>query len=320
VSDDQALMAKAADLYHLRKLTQQQIADRLGLSRPAVSRLLTRARAQGIVRIDIAFPDAGHRALERELEERYGLREAIVVTGHSESPSATRRAVAQAAARYLGRRLRGGERIGISWGTTVQATVEQTIGRRLRVTVVPLVGGVGQVTPGIHANELASRLADRLGGRVHLLHAPALVAYGDVRDALLSDPEVDKALGLARQSDVAVVGLGAPVASSTLVRTGYFTPDDLRALRHRGAVGDICTRFFTRDGLPADDALDRRTLAVDLEDLRRIPAVIAVAGGLEKAEAIAGALRGRLVDILVTDHLAARTAVRMTREQVEARR
>jgi deoxyribonucleoside regulator len=312
------LLAKVADLYHLRGLTQQQIADRLGLSRPAVSRLLTRARAQGIVRIDIAFPEAGHRALERELEERYGLREAIVVTGRSESPTATRRVLGRAAARYLGRRLRGGERIGISWGTSVQATVEQTARRRLRVTVVPLVGGVGQVTPGIHANELASRLADRLGGRVHLLHAPALLARRDVRTALLSDPGVRDALDLARRSEVALVGIGALIASSTLVRTGYFTPDDLKALRHKGAVGDICTRSYTRDGLPADGVLDRRILAVDLDDLRRIPTVIAVAGGLEKAEAIDGALRGRLVGVLVTDHLAARAVLRMSRERLEA--
>jgi DNA-binding transcriptional regulator LsrR (DeoR family) len=317
MSDDHVLMAKVADLYHLRGLTQQEIADRLGLSRPAVSRLLARARAEGIVKVEIAFPEAGHRALERELEEQFGLREAIVVAGRSESPAATRRVVGQAAARYLGRRLHGGERIGISWGTTVQAAVEHMSRRALRVTVVPLVGGVGQVTPGIHANELASRLADRLDGRVHLLHAPAVVAQRDVRDALLSDPEIRKALDLARRSDVALVGLGALIASSTLVRTGYFTADDLKTLRRKGGVGDVCTRSFTRDGQPADGALDRRILAVELEDLRRIPTVIAAAGGMEKAEAIAGALRGRLASVLVTDHLAARAVLQTTREWAE---
>jgi len=315
---EHALMAKVADLYHLRNLTQQQIADRLGLSRPGVSRLLARARAQGVVKIEIALPEATHRALERELEERYGLLEAVVVTGRSESPAATRRVVGEAAARYLARRLRRSQRIGISWGTTVQATVEHVAARRLGVTVVPLVGGVGQVTPGIHANELASRLAERLDGRVHLLHAPAVVAQRGVRDALLSDPDVREALEAARRSQVALVGLGALVASSTLVRSGYFTADDLKALRRRGAVGDVCTRMFTRDGLPADAALDRRILAVELDDLRRIPTVVGVAGGMEKAEAIAGALRGRLVNVLVTDHLAARAVLRAGREAAEA--
>lgn len=318
MGEEHMLMAKVADLYHLRDLTQQQIADRLGLSRPTVSRLLKRARRQGVVKIEIAFPDNIHRPMERELEERFGLREAIIVTGRSESPAATRRVIGPAAARYLGRFLRGGERIGISWGTTARAVVDQITPRRLHVMVVPLVGGVGQVTPGIHANELATQLAGLLDGQVHLLHAPAVVAHSGVRNALLSDPRVRRAFDLARRSDVALVGIGALVPSSTLVQTGYFSPDDLKMLRRKGAVGDICTRSFTGDGQPADDALDRRILAVELDDLRRIPTVIAVAGGMEKAEAIHGALRGRLVDVLVTDHLAARAVLRLVREHVEA--
>lgn len=308
--DDHALMAKVADLYYTRDLTQQAIASRLGVSRPTVSRLLERARAVGIVRIEITAPSDTHAALERGLEETFGLREAIVAAGHSESPGATRRALAQAAAAYLDRVVKARARIGVSWGTTLSAVLDVVRPRRLRVEVVPLVGGVGRADPEIHANDLARRLAGLYHGRVTLLHAPAIVAQPSVRDALLSDPRIREVLTLARKVDLALVGIGALVPSSTLVQSRFFTADDLAALRGRGAVGDICTRAFDAAGQPVDHALDARILAVDLEALRRIPTVVAVAGGFEKADAIAGALRGGLVDVLVTDHFAARAVLR----------
>jgi deoxyribonucleoside regulator len=318
--DGRQLMAKVADLYYLRDLTQQEIADRLGLSRPTVSRLLQRARAEGVVRIEVNPPEESHHDLARELEERFGLREAVVVTGRSESPTLTRRALGQAGARYLDRCLKGREVVGVSWGTTLNEVVHHVRPRPLRTTVVPLVGGAGQVAPGVHANDLARRLAQAHGGEVHLLHAPAVVASPEVQEALCSDPGIRRALDLARRAQVALVGVGALVPSSTLVQSGYFSVRELAALRERGAVGDVCTRPYTRDGLPVDEALQRRIVAVQFEDLRRIPTVVAVAGGLEKAEAILGLLRGDLVDVLVTDHLAARAVLRSLRAEREVGR
>ncbi len=104
------------------------------------------------------------------------------------------------------------------------------------------------------------------------------------------------------------------------MQSGYFSVRELAALRERGAVGDVCTRPYTRDGLPVDEALQRRIVAVEFEDLRRIPTVVAVAGGLEKAEAILGLLRGDLVDVLVTDHVAARAVLRSLRAEREVGR
>jgi DNA-binding transcriptional regulator LsrR (DeoR family) len=302
------LTAKVADLYYMRDMTQQEIAERLGISRPTVCRLLQRSRAEGIVRIDVIPPDGAYHQIERELEERFALREAIVVT------TATQRALGRAAAEYLDRILKGGEKIGVSWGTTLRAVVDSLRPRPLGPTVVPLVGGVGQIAPGIHANDLAHGIAEAFGGEVHLLHAPAVVASARVRRAMLSDGGIARSLAMARQVDVALVGIGALVPSSTLVHSGYFSADQLAALRRRGGVGDICTRAFTREGAPVDDALERRILAVELSDLRRIPQVVGVAGGPAKADAIHGALSGRLVDVLVTDHQAARAVLRSAKE------
>jgi DNA-binding transcriptional regulator LsrR (DeoR family) len=317
MTDEHALIVKAADLYYLRDFTQEAIARRLGLSRPTVSRLLARARRSGVVRIEIASPDHAFTRLEAALEERFGLREALVVRG-SERPEATRAALGRRAAAALDRVLKGGERVGVSWGTTLRATIDALRPRRLRTTVVPLVGGVGSVAAQIHANDLARRLAEAHGGVHHLLHAPAIVASPAVREALLSDPRIARVLEAARRVEVALVGIGALVPSSTVVQSGYFTLRDLAALRSLGAVGDVCTRPFSIEGRPVDPRLDRRILAVSLADLRRIPTVIAVAGGAEKAEAITGALRAGFVDILVTDHLAAQAVLRAARVAEEA--
>ncbi|MDQ7829094.1 MAG: sugar-binding transcriptional regulator [Armatimonadota bacterium] len=305
---DHALLARVADLYYLQDLTQQAIAERLGLSRPTVSRLLRRARAEGVVRIEVARAPEAYPKLARALERR-GVREAVVVEAAAD-PAVTRAAVGRAGAALLVRLLRPGMRLGISWGRSVAAVVEALPAqRRVPVELVPLVGGVGQVRSEIHANDLVRRAAAALGGRVTLLHAPAVAAHPRVRQALLSDPAIRRVLDLARRADVALVGIGAPVPSSTLVESGYFSAADLAALRRRGAVGDVCTRFFTAEGRPAAPELEARTVAVTLEELRRLTTVVAVAAGTEKARAIAGAVRGGLVDVVVTDHRTAAAVV-----------
>ena len=309
MTGERTLMVKVADLYYLRRLTQQDIADRLGLSRPTVSRLLQRSRAEGIVRIEVALPEGVHHRLEAALEERFGLREALVVSARGASPAATRRALGEAAAAYLDRVLTGGECVGISWGMTLAAVIDHVRPRKLRTTVLPLVGGLGQAAPQIHANELAWRLAAAHEGRARLLHAPAIVAHTGIRTALLSDPAIRHVLERAGRAHVALVGVGALVPSSTLIQSGDLSASEVAALRRRGAVGDICTRPFTANGTGAGGALEGRIIAVDLAALREIPAVIGVAGGPEKIDAILGALTGRLINVLVTDDVSARTVL-----------
>lgn len=315
MDEDKGLMVKVAELYYLRDFTQQQIADRLGCSRPTISRLLRRSRATGVVRIDVITPPDGLHQVARDLERVFHLRDAVVVPTRNASPAGARQALGHAAAQYLERFIKGDERIGISWGTTLAAVVDQVRPRRLGVEVVPLVGALGQMALGMHPNDLAQRLAAAYHGRVHLLHVPAVVAQTSLRTALLSEPPIRSVLERARNVEVALVGIGALGRTSTLIQSGYFSHEDLAGWRHRGAVGDICMRLFTAEGSPADRTLEARILAVDLADLRRMPTVIAVAGGVEKAPAIAGALRGGFVKVLITDMAAARAILQLQRPQ-----
>ena len=176
------------------------------------------------------------------------------------------------------------------------------------ISVAQLAGGVDDAHPGIQGHELVGEIAERYpDSRVHYLHAPAIVQSAAVRDALLLDDGIAAALEAARHCDVALVGIGEMDGGATLVRGHHVAIADWRALSDAGAVGNMNTRFFDAAGGPAG-SLDDRTIAVGWDDLRAIPAVIAVAAGAGKASAIAGALRTGCVDILVTDEP---TAVRL---------
>ena len=306
------LLVTVADLYYLQDRTQAEIARALRISRPHVSRLLKRARETGIVSISVRPPFGLSTELAEELGKLFPLRDVRVISaGGAPLPR-----VAEAAASYLASRIQRESVVGVSWGRTVRmiADVVPSDPRR-SVEVVPLVGGMGPVGDEIHANEIARRLASRLGGKYYVLNAPALAERANARAMLVRDPTVRGILERARKADVAVVGIGGMVASSTLVRVGYLKPDHLRRLRASGAVGDICSRFFGKDGAPCQSPLTDRVVGIELNDLRQLPWVVGAAVGTEKAPAILGALCGGYINVLVTDETTARAVLRLARAQ-----
>ncbi|MBI2562798.1 MAG: sugar-binding transcriptional regulator [candidate division NC10 bacterium] len=306
------LLVTVADLYYLQDRTQAEIARALRISRPHVSRLLKRARETGIVTTSVRPPFGLSTGPAEELGKLFPLRDVRVVSaGGAPLPR-----VAEAAASYLASRIQRESVVGVSWGRTVRmiADVVPSDPRR-SVEVVPLVGGMGPVGDEIHANEIARRLASRLGGKYYVLNAPALAERANARAMLVRDATVRGILERARKADVAVVGIGGMVASSTLVRVGYLKPDHLRRLRASGAVGDICSRFFGKDGAPCQSPLTDRVVGIELNDLRQLPWVVGAAVGTEKAPAILGALRGGYINVLVTDETTARAVLRLARAQ-----
>jgi DNA-binding transcriptional regulator LsrR (DeoR family) len=304
------LLVKVADLYYLQDRTQAQISQVLKISRPHISRLLKRAREAGIVAISVRSPFALSIALAEELRGQFPLRDVLVVPSGA-SPLAQ---VAEAAGSYLASRIQRDSVVGVSWGRTVRMVADRLpdVPRR-PVEVVPLVGGMGPVGEEVHANEIARRLASRLDGKYYVLNAPAMADSVGSCATLIRDPAVGSILERARKADVAVVGIGGVLSSSTLVRSGYLKPEQLRRLKRAGAVGDICSRFFTRSGRPCRSSVTGRVVGIDLADLRQLPWVIGVAVGIEKAQAILGALRGGYINALVTDEATARAVLKLAR-------
>jgi DNA-binding transcriptional regulator LsrR (DeoR family) len=311
--DRLSLMAGIADMYYEQNLTQEDISARLGYSRSAVSRLLTEARKAGIVEIRIHYPSIRNTDLEDALSSRFRLQE-VTVLEHGNLPySKMLRQLGELGARLLQRVTNDETVLGVSWGTGLYeiASAAQSASYP-NMKVIQLVGSLGTSDPQIDGPELARWFARLFGGRSQTLAAPAIVDSPAVRDALLADSRIRDVLDLAHDVNLALVGIGTvDTRMSSLIRAGYLTVEEVQEAAESGAVGDICGIHFDIHGNVLDIPLARRTVGVQADALRRIPLVIGIAGGEPKARPILGALRGQLINGLVTDDVAARKVLEL---------
>jgi len=311
---NQQLMLQAARLYYEQNQTQDQIARALKTSRPMVSRLLQQARTAGIVQIKIVDPSSRHSALEKELLAQFHLTDAIVVATEGDASDVARQRIGQAAAHYLERTLQNGDLVGIGWGRSLYEMVNALEPKhKARITVVPLIGGLGQIAPVFQVHELTRLLADAFGGTWQNFYAPALVESDELASTLLRSADGKQVTAAWQHLSVAVVGIGNVDlgAEMQMLFVNYLDAEAQKRLTTGKAVGDICVRFFDIKGKPCADAM-RGIVGISLEQLRRTRRVIGIAGGIAKAEAILGALHGHHLNVLVTDEAAAHRVLELS--------
>ena len=308
VSDRLGAVYAAARLYFVDERPQAEIAQRLGLSQPTVSRLLRQARDEGIVHVEIR-PMAWDPSLADRLGAALGLRRAVVApSGPAADPRATLVGPALDELAALG--LERGDVLAVGWGRTVSDIVEARLPSLPGVSLVPTVGGLNEQDRSFHANEIVRRAAERSGAISHLLHAPA-VPSAALRRSLAGDRAIALVLSLWDRLDAAVVGIGLPTAAAHGHGPAHVrTPEALAALAT--AAGDVSSRYFDIEGRPIAFPDEQRVLGVTREQLRRAGTVIGVAAGASKAGAIVGAARSGLIDVLVTDASAAGAALAIT--------
>lgn len=288
-------------LYFKRRLTKQEIAARLGISRFKVARLIDEALEQGLVRIEVAEQVALDAELGRRLEAAYGLELALVTAGDEPDEPAL------AAAAWLPELLREGDVLGAAWGSTIQAVVRR-LERAPAVPVVQICGAIAGAGAGEGPLELAWQLAERIGGPFYALPVPAIVEGDAARAEMLRNGAVAPTVAMFDRVTVALVGIGSLAGRSSLLTTGSVSDEALPALRAAGATGDLVVHFFDAGGGIVDSPLSRWAIQLPLERLRAAR-VVAVAGGPGKETAIRGALRSGLVDVLVTDARSAAAAL-----------
>ena len=312
-SGDKNLIYKISKAYFQDDLTQHEIGHRFGLSRVRISRLLRQARADGIVKIAVIPPPGTFGDVERQLEARYGLLEAVVVAPAHYDKANIVREVGQAAADCLVRSLQGQEIIALSWGATLRSAIDALPTRSWpRLTIVQIAGGLGRPEAEAYGGDLTRRAAQALGCRSRMLPAPGIVASQLARDALLADTHIAETLAMAARADVALVGIGALTADSVVMQaSALLTEDQINEMKERGMVGDLALRCYDSTGRPVKHEVNDRIIALELEQIARIPRVIGAAGGPGKFESIRAALSGSLINVLVTDD---RTATRLLSE------
>jgi DNA-binding transcriptional regulator LsrR (DeoR family) len=304
------LITKVAMLYYEQKLTQTDIAKRLGISQVSVSRLLKRAEENQIVRTTVISPPGAFVELEDMLEKKFGLTQAIVAESHSETEESIQSAVGAAAAYFLMTTLSSAEVIGVSsWSASLLAMVNQMhpVRKIERCTVVQVLGGLGNPAAEAHANHLVTRLARLVNGEPFFLPAPGVVGATSSVNVLLKDPYVQKTVSLFDKLTIALVGIGSIEPSSLVASSGnVLSTKELQDIRGRGAVGDICLRFYDANGREVRDPAGNRVIGIGLDTLGHIPRAVGIAGGKRKYAAILGALRGKLINILITDQFTAK--------------
>ncbi|WP_198416087.1 sugar-binding transcriptional regulator [Cryobacterium suzukii] len=300
---EQEMFVRAATLYYIDGKSQAEVATELGISRSNVSRVLTSARANGIVDIRINAPFRRDSKLERDLIKKYGLQEARVAP--SGAPEMQLARVGELGAQWLMDHLPFEGSIALSWGSAVQAVVEETARDPTHSTleILPLVGGLSIVDAARDGNVLVRALAIKLGARHRRLYAPAVVESTTARTAFLTETSIRTVLEAASEAQIAIVGIGSvgEGASSAIIDSMSLSATELTQFSDSGAVGDCCTRYFDTNGRAVDSSVNDHVIAIDLASLRKIPKVVGVAAGIHKLAGTHGALKGKLLHSLVVD-------------------
>ena len=317
--DDLELMVSVARMYYQRGLKQEEIARRVKVSRASISLLLTEARRRGIVEITIRNPLEDHAELSRKLAAEFGLQRCVVVPTSIRETDILIDLTASRAAEIFDEEAKSGDAVGIAWGRTCHAFMDRYHARGFLhgMQVIPMIGGSNRTMQRYQLNEIVRSFAEKLQGTPSFIHAPALAASREDYELYMGSSSMKAVMELWRRIDIAVVSVGAPPVSQefdgsrvAVQRRAPTAPDAL-------PIGDICARYFDVRGRFVEDELSSRIIGIPVESLRRIPKILCVVGGLEKAYSLLGALKTGLITILVTDETTA-TAVLAARREEES--
>jgi deoxyribonucleoside regulator len=306
IKSEMNLMIETARLYYEHHFSQQQIANKLGISRPGISRLLQKARETGIVKIEILDPESKGTALEAKLKKKYKLKDVIIVPNENEDSATIKQRLGKSAVKYLDHLIKDNMILGVSWGTTMLQVAQNIQARPTTgVTIVQLNGGVTRAEYDTHASEVAQKMGEKYRAVPFLLPLPAIVDNIKVKEAILSDKNIAHTLNLGKQAEVIVFTIGKFDDESVLVKANYFKQNEVDTLIQDGAIADVCSRIIDNNGNICSTKLNDRTIGIELNEIKNKSYSIAVAGGKDKIKAITAALKGKLFNVLITDELVA---------------
>ncbi|GAN35672.1 sugar-binding transcriptional regulator [Lacticaseibacillus paracasei] len=302
---DRELILKVAILYYEHNLTQEEVASRVGVSRPAISKLLQRAKDLGLVRFFIQDINKDIIELEVALQEKYHLTNVKVVSStNGRTSEAIQAQVGQLSARYMASLISKGniKSIGIGWGRAVANLVAQTdFLTAPQLTIVPLIGGLGLINLEIHSDYLVSELAMKLHARHSTFYAPVIADTAKEAKELKRSSLVSSAIEAAKNVDAAFIGVGNHVGESTWKELGYITGDEITELENAGAIGDAVANFFDINFKDVETEFSKRLIGITIADLMRVPNVVAMAVGTLKSESLSTLLKYGLINSLFID-------------------
>jgi DNA-binding transcriptional regulator LsrR (DeoR family) len=298
----------AAWLYYEERMTQEEVAEQLGVSRASVVNFLQEARDRNIVTIAVASDHLQSVRIARTLSGRYGLSSCVVVPEDGgRMPNYER--VGRAGGRLLAEILEPDDVLGVSWGRTVLSLSASLAEARMPgVTVVQIAGsaiGTAEFSPEL----CTSNIAYRIGARCVNLHAPGIVSKPEVKKLIMQEPSLVEQFKLIRTCTKVLFGVTGLDSASMALRSGYMTAEKMRPYVKGGAIAVMSGRFLNAEGRPVLGPLDEQMIGLTIPEIAKIPQRICVAAGPEKIAAIKAMLRGGYATILVTDEPTAQALV-----------
>lgn len=297
------LLAKLAYLYYIEEKSQSEIARETGIYRTTISRLLTEAKKEGIVKIEIENFDARLFRLESYVKDRYSLKGLEIIPNLVDEPQESlEKRLAQAAASLVRSLIDHHMKVGFSWGKSLSNLVEEIGSKRLEGTVFyPLAGGPSHIHVRYHVNTLIYSMASKFHGECRFINATIVQENKELAQGILSAKYFEDLKASWEELDVAVVGIGGHVEKNNPQWFDMLTPEDFQELEEEGAVGEVCCRFFDQVGNPIYSDLQDRTISISLEQLKNVPNTVALALGETKASSILSVVKAGYINHLVTD-------------------
>lgn len=302
------LRVRAAWMYFIEQMTQNDIAEVLGVGRVTVVRMLAEARLRNEIKIAIEGDLSDIVRQERALEQKFGMQRAIVapLSGEGSDPIPT---IGAATGAYLSEAMKAGMSVGVGWGRTLTGTLPFISGKPLSdFRVISLLGGVG-VARRTNPAEFAWRFAQAFQGDGYLIPAPAVVDSIETKCALIERCGLSEVFALADSLDAVLVSVGDIASASTFYRGGFLTEAEREKLAAKGAVGDLLFHFFDRAGKLVDHPINQLGMSVDVDRILRAPLRILTSGGADKIDALLGAMKLVKPTVLITDEHSARRMI-----------
>jgi len=299
---DLDLLIKVSNLKYKEKMQQQDIAKLLKLSTAKVTRMLQKAFELDLIKVHIIDPNNETSKLESDLEKKYGLRRVLLAKNHNGSEDDIKKMIGQRVANYLTNILKDKDCIGTSHSSTVKECI-QAMPMKItkKVEVVQILGGSYNLTfEGIDSTK---ELSDKLSVSPHILYAPLFVDNSDIKNAILSDSSIKRTFDYFNNINIAIVGIGSfyPIGSSTIFKSGGLLNKEIAELKNSSVAGDVFGHFFSSEGKFCRTSVESRIITIPFEYISNIDYRIGAAVGNGKFNAIYGAAKGNLVNILATD-------------------
>ena len=305
--DIENTLVKVAWYYFMNNMTQQQIAETLGIPRMRVVKMLSQAKDEGIVQFKINQSIEKKIGIENSLIEKYGLDDAVVVP--QTVPEKVVDSVSMAAALYIDEKTKEGDFINIGFGHTVSTTVSNlTYNTDKKLSFVSLTGGVSHYTSTI-IKGAHYRPASKVTPDIHIIPAPLLASSKDTARAFLNERSISDIFSMNKLAHMTVIGIGALKENASIFKLNIASENDFQLMKMNGAVGDLLSNFIDPSGTLVESDLHDRLISTPISNLKEFRNTIAVAGGVEKKDAIKAALLGGYINVIITDETTARQLI-----------